>query len=114
MSEHAMKLQIDGAGITDWASFHDQFAERLGFPGFYGRNMNAWIDCMSYLDDPSAGMSSVCLMPGEVLTLCISDATGLQIRCPEIFQELVDCTASVNDRRAEQGAIAVLALAFEG
>jgi len=33
--------------ITDWASFHDVFMHTLGFPDFYGRNMDAWIDCMT-------------------------------------------------------------------
>ena len=30
----------------------------MGFPGFYDRNMNAWIDCMSYIDELGAGMNS--------------------------------------------------------
>jgi len=38
--------------ITDWPSFHDVFHETLGFPKFYGRNMNAWIDCMTSIDTP--------------------------------------------------------------
>jgi len=38
--------------ITDWDSFHDVFAEILGLPGFYGRNMNAWIDCLTSADEP--------------------------------------------------------------
>jgi len=30
------------------------FAESFGFPGFHCRKMgDAWIDCMTYLDDPS-------------------------------------------------------------
>lgn len=30
--------------ITDWHTFHEVFAATLGFPDYYGRNMNAWID----------------------------------------------------------------------
>jgi len=52
-------IQIDGSKITDWDSFHDHFSEALGFPGFYGRNMDAWNDCMTSLDAPSDGLSSV-------------------------------------------------------
>jgi hypothetical protein len=33
--------------IADWESFHMTFAATLGFPGFYGRNMNAWIDSLT-------------------------------------------------------------------
>jgi len=43
--------------ITDWPSFHDVFQETLGFPKFYGRNMNAWIDCMTSIDTPEDGLS---------------------------------------------------------
>lgn len=38
--------------IVGWESFHDVFAETLGFPAFYGRNMDAWIDCMTSADEP--------------------------------------------------------------
>ena len=45
-------VRLDGSRLRTWDGFHDAFASAFGFPGFYGRNMNAWIDCMSYLDDP--------------------------------------------------------------
>ena len=51
-------VRMDCDRITDWESFHSLFAEVFGFPDFYGRNMNAWIDCMSYLDDSEGGMTS--------------------------------------------------------
>ena len=41
---------IDGGRIVDWSSFHAVFAEGMGFPEFYGRNMDAWIDCMTYVE----------------------------------------------------------------
>lgn len=53
-------VKLDTRPITDWLTFHTVFAKSFGFPGFYGRNMNAWIDCMTSLDDPSAGMTSAC------------------------------------------------------
>jgi len=49
-----MKFQsarIETKKITDWDSFYSVFAEAMCFPNFYGRNMNAWIDCMTYFDD---------------------------------------------------------------
>jgi RNAse (barnase) inhibitor barstar len=50
--------------ITDWPSFHDVFKQALGFPDFYGRNMNAWIDCLTYLND---GMTTVLSHLGNCL-----------------------------------------------
>jgi hypothetical protein len=42
-----MIVRIDTRLITDWASFHDVFARSFGFPDYYGRNMDAWNDCMT-------------------------------------------------------------------
>jgi len=38
-------------------------------PGFYRRNMNAWNDCMTYLDDPDSGMSSVTVEKGGLVVI---------------------------------------------
>jgi hypothetical protein len=88
------------------------FAETLGFPSFYGRNMDAWIDCMTSLDDADSGMSSVTVPPGEILTLEIEDVTSFALRCPQQFAAMVECAAFVNWRRLEQGEPAVLALSY--
>lgn len=105
-------VQIEAARITDWESFHDVCARVLGFPGFYGRNMNAWIDCMTSLDEPADGMTQVHAPKGGVLVLSISDATDFAARCPEIFDALVDCVAFVNYRRMDLGESPVLALSY--
>ena len=45
---------LDAARITDGDAFAAVSAAAFGFPAFYGRNMNAWIDCLTDLD---GGMS---------------------------------------------------------
>ena len=60
-------VKIDCTQITDWHTFSDVFAAAFGFPGYYGRNMNAWIDCMTYLDDPDAGIERVVDRPRREL-----------------------------------------------
>jgi hypothetical protein len=107
-------IQVDATRITDWDSFHALFFGLLGFPGFYGRNMNAWIDCMTSLDVPEDGMSSVHVAHGDTLVLCISGARDFKKRCPEIYDALVECSAFVNYRRIETGGQAILALSFGG
>lgn len=67
-------VTIPAEKITDWNTFHTVFQAALGFPGFYGRNMNAWIDCMTSLDDPSSGMTGVSVADGELVALRIDDA----------------------------------------
>jgi hypothetical protein len=105
-------VQIDGSRIMDWDSFHDYFAVRFGFPGFYGRNMDAWIDCMTCLDAPDEDLSSFHVPAGETVVLCISDADALKKRCAEVLESLVECSAFVNWRRIEMRKPAILALSF--
>jgi hypothetical protein len=105
-------VTLDTRRITDWESLHSVFAEVFGFPRFYGRNMNAWIDCMTRLDDPSAGMSTVSAPAGGVVVLQLDHADDFARRCPEQFTEIVDCAAFVNWRRSEAGQPAVLALSY--
>ena len=105
-------MRIDASEITDPESFHSVFASAFGFPAFYGRNMNAWIDCLSYLDDPSAGMSTVHVSPGHALPLVIEHAQDFKRRCPELFTALMECAAFLNWRRVEAGESPLLALAM--
>ena len=105
-------VRIDTRRITDWDTFHQVFKEAFGFPDFYGRNLNAWIDCLGYLDEPEAGMTSIHIRPGEVLTLHLGEVTAFAERCPEQYKAIVECAAFVNARRVEDGSPAVLALSF--
>lgn len=107
-----MLIRIDATRIRDWDSFHAVFKEALGFPDFYGGNMDAWIDCMSSLDDPAAGMTAQHVVSGTVLTLQIDGIDDFATRCPEQYEALVECSAFVNWRRVERGEAAVVALSF--
>ena len=111
MTTHAV-VEIDTARIVDRESFHDLFAEVMGFPDFYGRNMDAWIDCMDSLDAPEEGMTGVHAPHGGVLVLMLTDAGDLARRCPDLYADLVECAAFVNGRRLEQGEGPVLSLAW--
>ena len=104
-------VDITTSGIHDWDSFHDVFATALGFPDFYGRNMNAWVDCLTYadLDD---GMRNVTVGPGEVLTLQLQDVRNFRSRCREQYEAVVEGAAFVNWSRIEQGARPIIALSF--
>jgi RNAse (barnase) inhibitor barstar len=106
-------VSIAGGAIKDWPSFHDVFAEAFGFPSFYGRNMDAWIDCLSDLDLAS-GMTTVHVRSGEILTVLLEDAAELRQRCPEQFEALIACSAFVNFRRVEAGDPPILAVAMVG
>jgi RNAse (barnase) inhibitor barstar len=83
--------------IMDWASFHQVCKEAFGFPDFYGANMNAWIDCLSYLTEDD-GMTRFVLTEDERLSVEIADSENFKRRLPEIFQALIDCNIFVNNR----------------
>ena len=98
-----MEVKIDFSKIKDWDTFHKVFAETMGFPDFYGKNNNAWIDCMSYIDDKEAGMSKIVVEPGESLDIVVS-GTGRAIEsASEVFLGFMEIVADVNQRFIESG-----------
>ena len=103
-------IRIDARRITSWSAFHDVFAKEFGFPKFYGRNMDAWIDCMSDLADPGTGMTKVTGKPPVPVILCIDHIEEMP---SDIYQSLIECAAFVNWREMEVGNPAVLILAFD-
>jgi hypothetical protein len=104
-------VDVPVSKITDWSSFHDVFAETLGFPGFYCRNMDAWIDCLTYRDEDD-GMASVVVPPGDVLTLQLDAGRDFAARCPDQDAALIESAALVNRRRIGGGERPILTLSF--
>jgi hypothetical protein len=94
--------RLNGEIITDWDSFHTESAQAFGFPEFYGRSMNAWIDCLSYLRDED-GMSKFRLQENEVLNIEILHSEKLRQQAPEIIEELEFCIAAINERYDDYG-----------
>jgi hypothetical protein len=105
-------ITIDTRRINDWASFHAVFAEAFGFPDFYGRNMNAWVDCMTSLDAPEYGMTRIHADPGGVVTIQLDFAGDFAARCSEQYEALIDSAAFVNWRRIKVDESPVIALSF--
>ena len=104
-------IEIPTSSISDWRTFHDVFAQTLGFPEFYGRNMDAWIDCLTYRDDDD-GLSDIIVQGGDVLTLQLDEGTTFRNRCPDLHDAIVDGVAVVNLRRIEGGMRPIVALAY--
>ena len=107
-------VTIPAHEIVDWDSFHAVCRAVLGFPEFYGRNMDAWIDCMVSVDDPASGMTQPYIAPGGLMGLAIADVDDFSRRCPEQYKALVECVAFVNQDRVWKSQTPVLALIFSG
>ena len=104
-------VHLDGATIGDWNAFHDRCAAAFGFPAFYGRNMDAWIDCLTYVREGD-GMSRFELGPEEPLVIEVTGAEAFNRRLPEVFDALVECAAFVNQRQVDAGERPALHLLF--
>jgi barstar (barnase inhibitor) len=105
-----MTVRLSTAAITDWPSFHQVCQEVFGFPTFYGSNMNAWIDCLTYLDEGDR-MSRFHLHPGEKLIVEVLETKELT-RLPDVVTGLIEGTATVNQRHIQDGKAPMIALVF--
>jgi RNAse (barnase) inhibitor barstar len=106
------RARLNSDRITDFDSFHEECSRVFGFPNFYGRNMNAWIDCMSSLRDDD-DMTTILLEPHEFLHIEVPEAETLRERVPEVFAAFTDCTAFVNRRFTSAGTLPAIALVLE-
>ena len=100
--------------IISWGTFHTVFQDTFGFPSFYGRNINAWIDCMTYIDDADSGMSNVTVAKGGMVVIKVGNSGAFAKRCSEQYKALIECTAFVNHRRVEVGELPILTLMLIG
>ena len=73
--------------VTGWPSFHLASSQQLDFPAHYGRNMDAWIDCIEELAEESAGQGR--------LILRLTNWGSFM----EAFTAIVECIGFINTRR---------------
>ena len=104
---------LDLDRITGWDEFHEECKRVMGFPAFYGANMNAWIDCLSYMTDGGDGMSCFALNGAEVLTIRVLNSRPGSAVQQEILDALIQHTGSVNNRYVAVGDIPRLKLALD-
>ena len=101
------RVVLPTSEIRNEKTFHAVCQRVFGFPGLYDHTMDAWVDCLSCLDDPAADMSSFTLAPGELLLIVVPDSAKLT---DEIFTALIDGTIAVNTRFVERGKPPAVAL----
>ena len=101
--------ELNGAAILDWDTFHTECQRAFGFPDTYGKTMDAWVDCLSYLRDED-GMSKFRLKPNEKLEIVVKDAAAMRVRVPDLLEEMTFCVAGINERYEDYGEKPALAL----
>ncbi|WP_332778237.1 barstar family protein [Polaromonas sp.] len=105
-------IVVETSKIVDGPTFHATLASAMGFPSFYGCNMDAWIDCMSSLTDGHP-LAAVRINEDEQLLLVVPAFESLAKRAPEVARAFLECTAAVNSRYGERGENARVALVLE-
>lgn len=96
-----IKHRIDGRDLIDWEQFHDLFAKVFEFPSYYGRNMDAWNDCMS----------DYCYSE-RLVSLQVDNASEFKRLNPEAFESLIGCAAFINWRSTSKGGDPLIALSY--
>jgi hypothetical protein len=88
-------IKIDFLEIKTHEDFHNKLSKIFGFPEFYGKNINALIDCLSSLRYPEDEMSETILKKNESLIL---DVRNINLLKNDILKELLIAIEAVNKR----------------
>lgn len=104
-----MLIRLDARRLTDAAALHAALAEAFGFPPTHSKNLDALVDSLTHLDNPTT--ARVCPLPGEQAVLLV-DHADFAAAAPQL-RALADAAAFANFRRLEKGAGPVVALAYD-
>jgi hypothetical protein len=74
--------------------------------------MDAWIDCMSDLDDAEYGITEFKLSPGGTLIIEVIGTESFAEQTSDVLADFVACTASVNRRYLSRVGKPLVTLAF--
>ncbi len=102
-------VKLNGKKILE--SFHEYFADIFGFPSWYGKNMDAWIDCMSDLDSDVGTITKNGIEKGQSIVFYIENYKDLK-QNKEIYDDLIECTSFINKRRIYANYPPLIYLAF--
>lgn len=105
-------VKVETDKIKDWESFHLEFKNKMWFPNFYWKNMDAWVDCMTYLDDPDSWMTDIIINEWDILVLEIENAEYFKNNYREFYDSIIECMAFVNYRRIKKWFNPVLTISF--
>ena len=91
-------VEIDGSRIKDFDSFHDEFQAKIGFFEGYGRNLNAWVDCMTdmFTEGEYESLTKFNLVEGDTFVLIVANSEQWSQQAPEVFEEFVSCCDDCN------------------
>jgi RNAse (barnase) inhibitor barstar len=101
---HYSTLFIEGSAFADAERFHDEMAFKLGLPSWYGRNLDALLDCLSSIGDPQNNLCRHWEWREEkrlVLRILGLSIDNVDVAVAAAFVQTV---ADVNERLEQDGA----------
>lgn len=90
-----IKLFIDFSKIKTIDDFHSEMKELFGFPDGYGKNFNAFIDCLTSLRIPEDGMTNIHIQEDECILLEIMNLNSVS---DYICHDFLLSIQSINER----------------
>ncbi len=101
---HYTTLFLDAGAFADLERFHDEMTFKLGLPGWYGRNFDALLDCLSSIGN---AQSNLCehweWRTGKQLVLLVQDFSTDLVNS-ELLLAFLDVVASANQRLRQDAA----------
>lgn len=102
-----MQIEIDFSEVKSLDDMHQLLKNELGFPDFYGKNVNALIDCLTSLRYPEDNMIATTIEKNEVLEMKIK---SLPMDSLLILNHFLIAIESVNQRYLDRGETTPIAL----
>ncbi|BES86841.1 hypothetical protein PEC302107_30640 [Pectobacterium araliae] len=94
------KVKIDFAKIKTLDDFYNELSDLFGFPDFFGRNINALIDCLFSLRYPEDEMTKITVSTSEYLLI---ELYNFSLTTEEIKETLIITIENVSLKCKEKG-----------
>lgn len=87
--------RLSGRRMADLGGVYDETSAALQFPDYFGRNLDAFDECLRDLDLPES--------PGGTVILVVTDAESMLTNAPGRREWFGEAVEDANEIRAERG-----------
>jgi RNAse (barnase) inhibitor barstar len=109
---HVTTLFLDARSFADQELLHDELAFKLGLPGWYGRNLDALLDCLSSIGDPQSNLCDHWDWRTEKqLVLLVRDFSATVVDS-NLMMAFLDVVAHANQRLQQRNATNRICIEF--
>ncbi|QQO73835.1 barstar family protein [Morganella morganii] len=110
MMKISKKIKVDFSKIKTLDDFYTELSDIFGFPVFFGRNINALIDCLFSLRYPQDEMTKIHVAASEYLLI---ELCHFSLAIDKIKQTLIVAIENVSLKCKEKGQEPSIVLLFK-